>query len=583
MPTLTLDLAEGASPATLPIVQAIQTTPTATPAGQPTQYLIRAVTQGGVQLVRYPKAHAKWVQWVKNDEATAEIDVPLDVDISALDPPNEIQIWRNGHLLFWGRVTRRRVSSQGRTWTLSCRSLLSYFKRRNMDKGGTGLTDLLEDAGNFEGTDLADKWTIGYGLGGSGATATVETAIKLLDDQSAELEGDSTGGDRFLYRRFMVTSTDIGVAVFLSGYLFIASMTGAPYQERGLLIGYYDTPSDLFLKKIGVATIKPTAPIGSWQRYLAVVNIEPGEARVVEARVQIPFGKLYADALRVRVMESFSMIAANAPDGIGWDQVDIAHQQIKFLQGKGFFGIGNNKSDLNIGVSGGPSGVVRHRTYQFFEHRRGYTGPNGTGALDELLRMEDGIDIAERYSPESRWIETAFPRIGSTRSTWRFRWVREITDDGDLPDDRWGIASWDYEDSLDTTANDITELSGWGNGVSREEGGYTNPDSLGGLTLELVETAAQDSPLDALDGIAEKRGAQLERRMETPTFTIKEPRDPATNEVTTVMVGVLMPGDVIPLNVVDGGLSMVGDYQVARVRLDCTTDLLAVVPNPEPD
>lgn len=579
MTTFSLQLLPASSPVPLDVLQAVVTTPAATPAGEPTRYLIRAVTQAGTVLATYPRALANWIEWTENDAEGFEVEVPVDDDISPFDPPNEIQIWRNGHLLVWGRVTRRRATAGSRTWTLTCKGLLDYFKRRHMDKGGTGLTDLLSDAGNFEGTDLADEWTVS----GSGVTVTADTTIRLLDAKSAKLVGDSTNGDRYISKQFVVTSTAIGVAVFLSGYLFVETLTDDTYQQRGLLIGYYDAPGDPFLKAHTTAAIKlGSTPTGSWQRFDTVVHLPPGDARLVEVRVQIPYGTLYADALKVRVMESFSMIAANAPDGIGWDQVDIVQQIFKFLQGGGFFGVGNNKSDLGIATLGGPSGVVKHRTYQFFDHQRGYSGPSGSGAADEFLRTVDGVDIRVFYSPTSRWLEVFYPSIGTARTTWRFRWVRHVSDDGVLPDDRWGIQDWTYEDTIDGAANDVTELSGWGTGVGREEGGYTNLAAFGGLTMELVESAPQDSPLDLLDDVAEARGAQLERPLSSPTFTIAEPRHPTTQEVTETMIGVLMPGDTIPLTVLDGALQMDGDYRVARVRLDCRTDLLAVVPNPVP-
>jgi hypothetical protein len=150
-----------------------------------------------------------------------------------------------------------------------------------------------------------------------------------------------------------------------------------------------------------------------------------------------------------------------------------------------------------------------------------------------------------------------------------------------------GMVGWSYDDDDENAANVITKTGRRGGQAfpgdpSAEEGYYENPSSLGGLTQELVESANTGYNLRQLNRLAAQRGAQLEHVVKRLTIRIVEPRDPISGEVTHPLIGDLMPGDWIHVDILDGRFSAVspeGGWRIAQIVFDGATEVLTTTVN----
>jgi hypothetical protein len=263
-------------------------------------------------------------------------------------------------------------------------------------------------------------------------------------------------------------------------------------------------------------------------------------------------------------------------------------QVVQYAQGQGPFAVlAPEKSDLNIATDMSATGVLKTADYMLADHQKISDGGQGSGIIDEYLRAADGFDWRLVYTAATRTLTSYYPNIGTDRTGYTFRYVN--LPDAPAKNGSWGLIGWTYGDSIESTANQVCELSGWGGSVSngagdafatREEGGYSNPATLGGLTLELVESAPQGTNVGQLGQIARARGRLLQHQQITPQLVMAEPTDPVTGLVTFPLIGVLLPGDLIDVDLQDGEFVLQGTQRCAQVTLDCTLETLTVVPNP---
>lgn len=574
------------------------TTVSPTPAGLPTRLEVRAVTGDGTVRRSFPEATVLGYQETLNGWEEVTFTIPLDVDADLATgapgsphlplpnvdtaPERYVQIWRNGHLLFWGVPTGVRADSRARVWSYTARGYLWIFSKRNVGKARR--TDILRGVGNFEGATLSSSWT----PNGGDLTPTVETTIVLLDDQAARLTTDGSEDGGYLSYTFAQEAGAIGLALFLTGWVYVANRVQDRDDKVALWLGI--SPDEFFAadglyRFISAQYGTSQQTVNGWIRLSVAASVLPNSVEYVQVRLYgLKEGDVIWDAVTVTALESFSMIGANSPGGAGWDQVSIAQELIKDLQGVSAFfsttlGIHNGKSNLGVGTAGAASGIVKERTYQHADHPRGYAGGSGPGALDEFSKASDGFDYRIDVTPTTKTFRTYYPTVGTV---WDLELVWVVTPEGDsILVESFGIVSWSYDASIVNAANNIVELGGWGSGAGREEGGYANPPSLGGLTLELVEGAPNGTPIDLLDAVAEQRGAQLEQAIITPTFVVAEPRDAAGN-VTVPLIGAMRAGDYVPFRVREGSLILEGTYRLSKVAYDPTTETLALTPNPEP-
>lgn len=557
------------------------TPPTATPAGHQTNYALIAVDQTGRRHAEFPQAVITQCTWELNGIGQASFSIPtndphidqLPLANGGLTPVREVQIWRNGHLIWWGVPTKRRVDnssgSNAGLWQYTAESLLWYFKRRYI--GMANRHNFLTNGSAEDGTTV--PWVP------HSTTIANVFSHPVLGNECFRLTGG--GAQAYMSQFQLITSTGIGLALFLSAYVWVdsASFTTMSFLAKSASLLRY-TPGNATPIQESNATqpMNNRIPKDKWVRVAAVISIPPNLTEVIEVRLWEPPGcTVFWDAVELVVEESVAF-GGPPPDNGPWDQVAIAKEVVRYAQGQGFFsnqfGTPNGKSDLNIGIAGAPSGHPRYRIYFMSEHQKIYEGGAGNGVLDEWPSREAGFDFDIQITPTSRTFTTYYPHKGSTRDGLALEWGRNVS-------------SYTIEESIENAANQIVELgSDTGSATSsadphhtsREEGGYSNPSSLGGLTLELVEHAPTSTPIDGLDGHATARGHALEQGVVIPNLTVYDVRD---DDGTTLLpiIGVIDVGDIVPVRIDNGSVQVNDHYRIVHMALDPQTDTMQVATN----
>lgn len=563
----------------------------ATAATAKTAWLVKACTLAGHITATLTRAWVTDIQWTLDAPTRATFTVPFDdpnlaeLPLAAAfapgpDPPfnREVKIYRNGVLIFWGPCVSRRANTATRVWQYVAYDPLWYMMHRNF--GEANRRNYLQN-GSFE---LPFPGSFGHWTAvGGGMTHTLDT-VNYIEGlagagNSAKLS-DGASEDAYLSQSFSMTSGPEGLALVLTGWVYIDSFVS---QAKSSIPGA--TAAGMAIIREGAAppgayavtTLIPgTAPVGKWVRQEIAVLMPPNVTETIEVRLHCPHGVVNWDAVTVTIEESLSFIGGTT------DQTHIAQQIVRYAAGELPVGDPYNKSNLNIAVAGASSGIVKNRTYQFSAHQPIYQSLGGSGALDQFTEATDGFDFRIEVTELARTFRTYYPAVGRvwTALELTLTWIRtfDMSTDTNI-----GITAIDWPETIEGTANDVCVLggfgSGFGNDAGREEGASSTSwlSVLGELTLELVESAPTEATLDLLNAIADYAAQQLATVIATPTLTVVEPRDPTTQEVTVPLVGILLPGDLVPVVIHEPGLVDLETYvRVTQVTYDATTETLQV-------
>lgn len=562
---LPLELGTHAAQAAFPTVP-VATLPTAS-----TAYDFVASNMVGTNYGSLLSAKLTRITWQLDAPTMAEFDVAVDDPVVVAlplpnvgtTPPREIQIYRNGHLLFWGPVVSRRLSSAERVWHYTAYDPLWYLTRRNMGEA---------ERKNFLSPSTFDADMSGFSAAGA-VSSTIDNTRYLIGGGSLRLSCASSG-ENFRRKIVTVTSGSLGLALFLTAWVYVDAFTAPAYARRGAFLGRVGASGP---GAYGFSTVDETTPLGTWIRMSCHVNMPPNKTEAIDTRLYSPDGVVHWDGVTLTVQESLGFVVENSPGGAGWDQVLIAQTTCDYLSGALPVGSPYTKSNVQIHTAGAPSGVIKERVYPFTDHQPGYEGGVGSGALDEWTRAEQGFDCRIDYdSTTLRTFRTYYPFVGITWSE-PFAYINTVDGFGVPNGSNWGIVAYDWQETIEGSATDVAEISSFGDDSGREEGAFFDDTALGGLTLELVEAAPTAAPLDLLDAVAKQRGVQLARPISTPILTMVEPRDPATQTVLVTLIGALMPGDFIPCTVIERDVGLCFDVvRVTQVVLNGNNESLSV-------
>ena len=551
------------------------TSPAVTPVGQQTRWDVRAVNMARTHTYAfYPTAEVLSITWNYNQPDEAEVAISIDdPGLTELDPDagttREIALYRNGSLIFVGKPWTRRADATSRRMILSCKDPTAYLQHRYI--GRANRKNHLNN-GSFE-TGAMAPWAE-YDPDSS-LTPTVGTTHHVDGTHALKLVGSVANEGSFVSQSFVVASSVSRRHLFLVAWCYIENWIGSALFDAGILLVREGVsgPNAYSVQHIDASTNRD-----AWVRLETFVRIPANHIETVTARLYGIHGTIWWDAVRL-----------NSDEHLGWgpnhDQADVIHDVIQYAQSKGKFGyLSPEKSDLHIRpvITTTGVGVQSGLRYDLADHQKVFVGgPQGSGVLDHYLNAGDGVDW--RFEPNGRILRSHYPSAGHDRTdvTFTFRHIAGAPE----RDAQWGIVGWNYGDSIEQAANQVVELGGWGGtqypgDPTREEGGYSNAGSLGGLTLEQVETAPQGMPISQLNGRATARGKRLENTIATPQLILAEPRDKVTGAVIYPLIGVLLPGDKINVDVIDGELRMQGDWRAVQVVYEPASETLTVTPNP---
>lgn len=567
----------------LPVSLSLPTPPVPTPPGVATDYNVYACTQNGAHDARTLLATAKVtrVTWVLNAPTIAEFTVDFDdPEIAQLplsivpfvaddDHNHEVQIYRNGQLLFWGPVVARQGDNEGRVFSYIAKDPLWYLTARFF--GEANRHNFLTN-GDFEDDSVGSSPPyVGWNTSGGSGSIEITDENFLTGQQAVHLQGSSF--DLFLGQILPVTAGPIGLAVIVTAWVFV-NVTSTTFINSSHIALKRVQPLTATVLQESDITLGRTIAARQWVRVSTALLLPPSSTSLVEVDLVAAGDDIYVDSVTLTIEESLSLIPANSGDGLPWDQVDIAKMIARYAGGAYPIGSPYTKSNIRLGTAGDPSGVRKVRTYQFFDHQAVYQGGVGAGGLDEFVQASDGFDMRVAISPTNRTLHFYYPAVGQTWDADLFRYVRQVID-GEISGESVRLLKYSWPETIEGAANNVTVIGGWGNGAGREEGG-ANLDTFGELTLEHIEAAPTGATIDLLGGIAEARAEQLGQAQVTPVLTLAEQRDPITGEVDVVLIGALLPGDLLPVVINDGPVQVDQTVRATQVVLTTDTETLAV-------
>lgn len=546
-------------------------TPTIVPRGRRRRAVVTDVA--GTPFGELENATIGSITFELNEAERFSIALPIDdpkADLLLDEKFREVQVWRGDQLLAWGPAVRPAVDTDN--LAVTCRGALWHLTRRHIGKAER--TNYVNN-GDFE-AGLA-RWGFGtnpvkiaYNDPGAQPTPPHHSIVSfptVTGRRALRLSNYVTGADAFATQSFLWTVDETtnpdGDLWTLKGYVYVESFTGpATEGGRGLYLERFSTVD--LNPDPRVQAIQPGAkksiehvfvpidedtPRGVWQRFEVGFRTPPkaGEPENVNVRLYAPNGVVYWDAISLSLEERTAFFAADQTS-------EIAAELVGHLQDPAY-----GKSDVNISPACPPSGKLRDRIYVHSEH------PNGYDALEEFAGLDDGFDFAVRYTPTDRLFSTFYPARGVHWPRFALELGRNI-----------GDFAWTFEGE---GASSSIVVLGQGDGSDREEGAAIDPGAFaGGLTLEEVFSAPPETPIDSLDNIAAER---LTVSTAPEVLAIKTTRPTGAQADP---IGVLWPGDTVPVRIRRGPLELDDTYRVIRLTVnpDDTLDLVLNLRSVEP-
>lgn len=492
-------------------------------------YTVKIVEQNGTVVVAdLAEVNVGPLEWVLNDVGRCSVGLPKATPSAAsvdlLD--KEIQVFRDGTLVWWGPMTGGTVSAGVAEMTVDVPELSWYFTRRQISDARPNALSNPSFAGNLTG------WTA------TGPTATADTTRKILGTHAAKLVQASNGADSYLEQSVSVTGTAVGTLYTLAGWVYLHSdYDGPAFQSRGLFVSGVQSGT---LRAYNTAEIDDATARQQWVRLETTIWVPPSETWTLYVRLYAPKGSTWWDAITLTRMESLSRYAT--------DMGTIAGDIIDTVQASPW-------DSLNITTSDAATGVLLDRHYQYADHL------DVMQALGEFVDM--GLDWKMAVTTTTRVFTTGYP-LGTDRTG-------TVTLSMRSPANPTGLLS-DYRLTVDGAATSTrVVVLGEGDGPDREEGYAADTGSLGGLLLGEVVQARPGTPIDGLQTAAEERLSQSKQLVEVLEVT-GLPGDATL--ISTVQVG-----DRVTVSISDGWVSLSGAWRVVAKRLDPAGDLPSLTLN----
>lgn len=474
----------------------------------------------------------------------------------------EVQFWRGDQLLAWGPIVRPSadktnlaVNVEGVLWYLT-RRFVGRASRRNYVTNGDfengtngwelGALNPLESIA----TRSPDYWNAWVS---TDRAVTGRRSLRLEQIEGGIPKYGVSGSQFFVWDVDPATNPE-GDQWSLVAQVYIPSDTwrGPPPDGAGIRLSRYSTTETVSIAPEGggpaidypkpietiTADINADTPRDVWTRLEAALLSPPtGQPEFVQVSINAPDGVAYFDRVSLSLDEGLRYYAA--------DQADIAAGLLAHLQDPAF-----GKTGLNMAAEMPPTGILRDRSYLFHEHAGGFD------ALTEFTTLNDGMDFSVALTATGRTVRSHHPARGVYRPAYGLELGRNVAD-----------FAWAFDG--ETAANHIVVL-GSGNGSDREEAWASYPSAFADMvTLETVSTTSPETPIDSLESVAlEQLAVSVAPEVLTVTTTPAQPGQPDP-------VGVLAPGDTIPVTIRAGPLPIEGVYRVVSLTLtpDDTLDL----------
>lgn len=503
------------------------------------------------------KAELQSFDWILNNAGSATFTInTLDshaTAVSGLD--REVQIWRNGRLLWWGPIVRPDATSK--RIDTQCRQLEWYFDRIHF--GRADRSNLLTNP-SFETGDLTGWTTVN-------TTPVVTQSIYVDGAYSVRLEQSTAQQDAYLEQQLDdYVATGVGSVLVLAAWFWIDpdAWLGEAIGSRGLTLRRLHATTNAVLQS-GVVDIEGDTPRGTWQRVETLVNMPPDAVEDIEVRLYSPGGVIHWDALSLTLMESISSVSS--PTDFTSDLADLFTLMVQHAQDPSF-----QKNDKNIGVDAPISGIRVERHFQLAEHAN----------VGESIRQftEEGLcDWSVEITPSTRTATLHVPTKGERKPEFKIYLYgneTEGTTKANIADDF--RLSFDGEQAVSSVV-----VLGPGDGPDREEGGAVDNAVFGGNIYEAVIASPPEATINSLDAVANEQLSVMKSPyvLRATYLPLVRPGDP-NYLVARDPIDSLHVGDTVPVVLDYGWIQADADYRVVQKSVDAQRDLCTVTLNQVP-
>jgi hypothetical protein len=500
-------------------------------------YTAKIVEEDGTVLAAsVPGINIGVLQWVLSEMGRTAVRVPaaslVAGDLDLLD--KEIQIFRNGDIIWWGPLIVDEVASNTAEKRIDVPDKAWYFQTRQI----SDQRDNRFDNPNFAlGTA---SWT---NVGTSAHSASVLHSAR--GGTSLKLTQATPGEDTFDFQQQTFTAGEIGTWIIVRAWVYIDDATwgGPAFEARGLFVSGIEAG---VVKDYRYAEIDDATPRNALVPLTTRIWIPPLKTWTIEARPYAPAGESYWSAMQMVKMESLSHYATDLGAIIG--------SAVQFVQNPA-----HGWDDLNIGVSNAVTGVVLDWHFQYADH---------TDLMEVLDAAEAmGLDWSIEVTETTATFTTYFPK-GTDRSSGPGAVTLSMFDRDTNPTGNLSHAEMVRDGASTRTRSTVL---GEGDGPEREEGFAVDTTLTGGRVLGEVFSAPPGTPIEALDRIAAQRVA-AKRKPVRVMQVVGLPGDETL--ITTCVVG-----DTVAADITIGETTITGNWRIVAKNLDPKRDLPSFVLN----
>lgn len=436
---------------------------------------------------------------------------------------SEIQLWRNGILIFWGPLVRADSSFQSKRINCQALGLLYYFSRRHAGPP-SGTYPFLNKS--FE-TGITSWSTFN-------TTTPTATSIHARGNQAIMVSPINAAADpdAFIYQT--ITVVDTSPAGFFNGFTVSAWSYWSSYVtagnnclppfERGLYVNAWDRSSGSYVDE-NWSTINNNTPKQEFVRHQVDILFRTGVTTDIQLRLYAPALATAWDAISAAT----ELIIGGPGDGapLNWGNI------VWRLANSAISQPGLPSPDFRITVAPQvASSVLTMREFLQSEQFNFYE------AMQEAVQQDAlDFDVVWNAGGTTRTFESYAPRKGTLKTSGTVR-----TGAGG------NVKDFGYDIDGQQTSTDLRLLltQGGGSGPTREFGWAYDTATLDGLLLSEVLSAPSDLPLDSIDPLVLEALARKKSLVRIPKVTVwnKRPND---------LVNIIKPGDTIPLQLAYGG------------------------------
>ncbi len=525
------------------------------------EYQVLVTNMAGVPYAEMANAVVESVTWELNGwgEATISLSV-LDAQASELakahQTKREVQIWRNGVLIWWGVYVA--ATADQNTVTFTAYGLLWYFSRRYF---GPIHSDAMPQMLVNGSMASLTGWTTAAGV-----TSTVNVVRKRTGAASIKLVTSGSGIQDYYIGQGVAIPTPARVVPLtftLSGWQYIETLTTPDFFNRALALGIGGT------NFYGADIIKPDEQIGVWRYREASYTLAASSTTPLSAVLYAPTaGTVYWDQAQVTYEQK-----TGANEGEDWTQ----YLQRIFDYGAGLTGGGTEGSPLWWGAPVLKSSLGMTWTG---------TGGPAAGSLLQAVAWDHADEgniftaMAELVGRNVLDFEITWPANGRSRTMTAWTPRKGSTKTGLAAEDGRNITAFTYAVDGRRRASDI-RVVGRAPGKLKEEAQTGGPTVADGFQLETIISPPFEISGQQLRDQATVEHARLVDPISTPTITVKA--GPYMGDVQpsgTAEAGApLTVGDTIPIRINHGWVQEAANRRIVKMTLRPATEELDLVTN----